>query len=402
MKNALLIVLDGLGDRPTPTFKWKTALEYARTPNLDYLTKKAACGMMYSIGVGIRPSSDVAHMSLFGLDYRKYYTGRGPLELTGLGIEMQSGDLAWRGNFCTFDKDGNISDRRIQRNTPPRKLLDKLKSITIDGITFELYSVAEHRFALRAHGKNLSPNISDSDPHREGVPALKVSPITVTDIDSIQTAEIVCKYINTVREICLNDGDASRMGINGILLRGVGVKPQWPSLGRYGFETTCCIANNALYNGIAKNLGMKLKSITHYNNYLDYYNIIPQLVVDELTRNDFVFLHIQEGDLFGEDGNFVGKKNALEQIDKALSFVKGIDLSQTLVVLTADHSTPCALASHSGDAVPLVIAGTCVRCDDVKKIGERSCSHGSLGTILGIDLMNLILNYLGKAPLIGG
>lgn len=402
MKNVLFIVIDGLGDRPSGSLGNMTPLESADTPNMDYLVKMSVCGMMYSLGVGVRPSSDVAHMALFGLDYNKVYTGRGPLELTGLGIDMRDGDLAWRGNFCSIDGSGNISDRRIKRHTPPRELLDKLKSIVIDEVTFELYSVAEHRFALRARGKNLSADITDSDPHIEGVPPMKVCAKS-NDKAALNTANIVAKYLCKVRDICCNDKTATEMNINGILLRGVGVKPHWDSLSkRYGFARACAVANNSLYNGVARNMGMKVKVEKHFKNYLDYYAVSSKIVQTELNQNDLVFWHLQEGDLFGEDGDFLGKKHVIEQMDKAIAIVKELNLAETLVVLTADHSTPCALKAHSGDAVPVVFAGECVRVDDIDRIGERSCAKGSLGTIFGRDLMPLILNYLGKAPLIGG
>lgn len=401
MKNVLFIVIDGLGDRPSELLGDLTALESAETPNMDNLVKMSACGMMYSLGVGVRPSSDVAHMALFGLDYGKLYTGRGPLELMGLGLDMQDGDLAWRGNFCSIDENGNISDRRIKRRTPPQELLDKLKRIVIDGVIFELYSVAEHRFALRARGKNLSDDITDSDPHIEGLPPMKICAKS-NDKAASNTANIVSKYLYKIKEICRNDKTAAEMNIDGILLRGVGVKPHWDSLSkRYGFERSCCVANNSLYNGVARNLGMKVRLERHFENYLEYYAVSSKLVQKELKQNDLVFWHLQEGDLFGEDGDFFGKKYAIEQMDKAIAFVNELNLAETLVVLTADHSTPCALKAHSGDAVPVVFAGECVRVDEIDRIGERSCAKGSLGTIFGKDLMPLIVNYLGKAPLIG-
>lgn len=402
MKNILFIVLDGLGDRPIKEFDGLTPLEFAKTPNLDKLTSKAICGQLYAIGPGIRPSSDVAHMSLFGLDYKKYYTGRGPIELMGLNESMDKTDIAWRGNFCTLDHNGYIIDRRIGRKTPPKEVLDLLKEIKIGNISFKLCLIAEHRFALKAMGKCLSSDITDTDPHIENVLPYDVKPTNQSE-DAIFTSKVVNEYIHTVNEILNNSDTAIDMGINGILLRSVGKCPQWPSLSKmYGFENSCCIANNALYNGVAKNLGMKISSYSHYSNYSDYYNSIPERVLNELSSNQFVFLHIQEGDLFGEDGNYNGKKNAIEQIDKTLHFLNEINSDETLIVLTADHSTPCTLKAHSGDSVPLVIAGSCVRKDNVSTFGERSCANGLLGTVLGRDLMQIVINHFGAAKLIGG
>ena len=394
--------MDGLGDRPIKEFDGLTPLEAAKTPNLDRLTSHSICGQLYAIGAGIRPSSDVAHMSLFGLDYRHYYTGRGPIELMGTNENMSDLDIAWRGNFCSLDKNGKITDRRIGRRTPPKELLDSIKEITIKDITFKIVHIAEHRFALKATGDLLSSNITDSDPHIENVFPYEVEPTDQSESARF-TSLVVNQYIHTISEKLSRSDVAMEMGINGILLRSVGVRPQWPSISEmYGFHESCCIANNALYNGIARNLGMKIHSYNHYSDYLDYYSAFPNAVMKELESNQFVFLHIQEGDLFGEDGDFYGKKKAIEQIDIALSFLNEIDPDETLIVVTADHSTPCTLKAHSGDAVPLIISGSCVRKDIVSEFGERSCAVGGLGMVLGKHLMQIVVNYMGNAKLIGG
>ena len=402
MKNILFIVFDGLGDRPIPEFGGLTPLESANTPNLDRLTTGSVCGQLYAVAHGIRPSSDVAHMNLFGLDHNRYYTGRGPIELIGLNETMGETDIAWRGNFCSLNENGIITDRRIGRKTPPKELLELLKEITIKETTFRLCHIAEHRFSLKVTGKCLSADITDSDPHIENVLPLEVKPKNQSE-KTIVTAEIVNEYIRGVTEILHDSKIASEMGINSILLRSVGTRPQWPGLAKmYGFQNSCCIANNALYNGVAKLLGMKISSYQHFEHYLDYYDSIQERVQKELRSNDFVFLHIQEGDLFGEDGNYYEKKNAIQKMDSSLYFLNELDSDETLIVLTADHSTPCSLKGHSGDSVPLVISGSCVRKDTVSAFGERSCASGSLGTVLGKDLMQIIVNLFGSAKLIGG
>lgn len=402
MKKVLFVVLDGIGDRPIKAFGNLTPLEFANTPNLDRIAENAICGQLYAIGPGIRPSSDVAHISLFGLDYKEYYTGRGPLELMGLGQQMQLGDIAWRGNFCSLEPDGTIRDRRAARVNPPANVLSELSRIQIESVTFSLLHIAEHRFALHAEGAKLSADISDSDPHFVGVKPYEIIPQKKTE-ESIFTARIVNEYIDKVNCRLRENISATSLGINGILLRSAGQKPCWPSFPKiYGFSSACCIANNALYNGVARNLGMKIYSYRHYKEYRDYYKELPNCVMEALGTNEFVFLHIQEGDLFGEDGDFFGKKNAIEEMDKALSFINQINLEETLVVVTADHSTPCSVAAHSGDSVPLVVLGDCVRKDRIVSFGERSCAEGALGTVLGKNLMQLVVNYCGKAELVGG
>jgi len=396
MNKILMIVLDGLGDRTYTELDRFTPLEYAKTPNLDALASKSVCGLMYTLGVAVRPSSDVAHMTLFGVDYKAHYTGRGPIELYGLGQKMVAGDLAFRGNFAIIDDDGVILDRRAHRKTPPNQLIDQLRYCEIDGIHFELHHIAEHRFALLVSGPKLSNQITDSDPHIEGVCALDVSPCS-QDVNATNTARIINKYIFEVnKQLMVSDYEA-----NSILLRSGGFKPEWFSFkDKYNLSASC-IANNALYNGIGSLLDMQIILPNRYKNYLDYYSNIERLVKSALINSDFVFLHIQEADLFGEDGDLYGKINAIEQMDTALSFLNNMD-DNIVISVTADHSTPCSLKAHSGDSVPVMIYGSDLRYDNVSRFGEKFFANGSLGTILGRDYMPLLINAIGQAELIGG
>lgn len=391
-----MIVLDGLGDRTYEELDRRTPLEYAKTPHLDALASKSLCGLMYSLGVAIRPSSDVAHMALFGVDYKTHYTGRGPIELYGLGQPMDDGDLAFRGNFAITDNNGIILDRRAYRATPSNQLIEQLRYCEIDGIQFELHHIAEHRFALLVRGPNLSNQITNSDPHIEGVHALDVLPCS-QDVNATYTARVINKYILEInKQLQVSDYKA-----NSILLRSGGYKPEWFNFkDKYNLDASC-IANNALYNGIGCLLGMQIMLPNRYENYLDYYSNIERLVKSAFIKSDFVFLHIQEADLFGEDGDLYGKIDAIEQMDKALAFLNSMG-DNIVISVTADHSTPCSLKAHSGDPVPVMIYGSDLRYDNVSCFGESFFSKGSIGTIIGCDYMPLLINAIGQAKLIGG
>ena len=111
----LLVSMDGLGDRPIPELKGKTPLEAAKKPNLDRLAKEGITGLMNTVAVGVRPGSDTSHLCMLGYDPKEYYTGRGPIEAAGVGIQLQAGDIALRGNFGTVDESRVIRDRRAGR-----------------------------------------------------------------------------------------------------------------------------------------------------------------------------------------------------------------------------------------------------------------------------------------------
>lgn len=398
----LFIVLDCLGDRPIAELGHFTPLQYARTPNIDKLASNSICGQMYSLGIGKRPSSDVAHMAMFGVDPQKYYTGRGPIELYGLGNKMEHSDIALRGNFALMNSDGIIIDRRAGRNLPPQKVLDELKVVEIDKVTFRLFSNIRHSFSLQLSGHNLSSAVSNQDPHIEGIPADLVKPLDER-AESKQTAIVINKYVKYVNNILSSKYNVGLSMANCILLRSPGSKPCWFNFNeKYGFESSCCIVNSALENGIGAILGMKMINQKRYQYFNEYYDTIPMAVKESLIENDFVFLHIQEPDLYGEDGNYYGKVEVIEKIDNTLSFLNEVDFENTLVILTADHSTPCELKAHSGDSVPIAFCGKGVRKDKVKYFNEIDCALGSLGTILGKDIMPIILNLMGTSVLIGG
>jgi len=130
MSKILMIVIDGLGDRPIKELGNKTPLEAANTPNIDSLMPNSVCGMMYAVGHGIRTSSDVAHISIFGENYTNNYTGRGSIELLGLGVEMRKSDIAFRGNLAVVNDEDIIIDRRAGRSAPLREVLNEIREIT--------------------------------------------------------------------------------------------------------------------------------------------------------------------------------------------------------------------------------------------------------------------------------
>lgn len=122
----MLVVCDGLGDRPIPELGHRTPLEAARTPNLDALACEGQTGSMFTVG-RVTPGSDVAHLSLFGYDPKVHYSGRGPIEATGLGIRLEPGDVALRANLATVNDDLTIADRRAGRIRDVRDLVQSLQ-----------------------------------------------------------------------------------------------------------------------------------------------------------------------------------------------------------------------------------------------------------------------------------
>ncbi|MEM3400092.1 MAG: 2,3-bisphosphoglycerate-independent phosphoglycerate mutase [Candidatus Micrarchaeia archaeon] len=405
MAQALLIVCDGLGDLPSKN--GKTPLQAAKKPNIDRLAKKGATGLLYTISPGIIPGSDTSHLALFGYEPEKFYPGRGPLEALGIGIELRDGDIAFRSNFATVDKDMNIIDRRAGRIEEGADELAKLiDGKEIDTVKIILKHSTQHRCALILRGDGLSANITDVDPHGAGK-VLKSEPIDSTP-EARKTSKVLNDFtklsydILSKAEINTRREREGKLPANIILSRGAGAYRRiQPFKERHGFSAAC-IAGGALYKGVAKYVGMDVievkGAIGTFNTDL---SAKAKAVLEAFKTHEFVFLHIKGTDNAGHDGDFDGKVAMIEKIDAMIGDLTPKLPEGTYIILTGDHSTPISLKRHSSDPTPILIYGKNVRVDDVEKFDEISCARGSLGHLRGIELMPIIKDKMGHAHVYG-
>lgn len=405
MDKVIFIVCDGLGDRPIAALDRKTPLEAAYTPNLDRLAQGGISGAMHTIGMGIKPGSDTAHLALFGYDPKTYYTGRGPFEVAGIGMNVKQGDICFRVNMGTVDNDLLIVDRRAGRIADSSEFARLFDNSRINGVKFFLKNSVSHRLGLIMRGEKLSANITDADPHKTGVKVLTIKPKDNT-IAAKFTAQTLNKFLaksyKKLKTLSLNKKriKEGKLPANYLLVRGAGIYPEMPSLQeKYGLKAVC-LAGAGLYKGVGRILGMETPHIKGATGKPDS-NIAAKIIkVKQLYQQyDFFFVHFKGADTLGEDGDYMGKIKYIEKIDKAIKPL--FQLKHCLIVLTADHSTPCALKSHSADDVPLTIYGENVRDDDVNRFNERDCAKGRLGHITGLNLMPIIIDLMGLAELFG-
>lgn len=393
MKKILLIILDGVGDRPSASLNNRTPLQAAYRPNMNYLAKRGLTGVVHSISAGVAAGSDTSHLSLLGYNPKEVYTGRGPFEAIGLGMKASGGDIAFRANFATIDDEGIIVDRRAGRNSYGTEKLAKELSITIDDVKFFVKEGVEHRAALLMRGEDLSPDVSDSDPHVTGEHPRKIAPLSD---NGRKTAEVLNKYLKEafriLRESNVNS-EREAKGIspaNALLLRGAGVVPKLqPFEERYGMKGAC-VAGIPLINGIASLCGLDVHTYEKGTGTLhsDFFGK-TKLAVSLLKKYDFVLMNIKAPDIAGHDRDPVAKKEAIERIDKAFSQLEPITKT-TLIAITGDHSTPCSVGEHSGDSVPIVFMTEGIRKDATYAFDEISCSNGLL-RITSNDVMQYLL-----------
>ena len=373
----VLLVLDGLGGLPLVP-GGLTELETAHTPNLDALARDGICGLHDPIGLGITPGSGPAHLALFGYDPVGHLVGRGVLEALGIGFDLKPGDIAARGNFCTVDGDGRITDRRAGRipTETAAELVKLLRAIDLPDVEVFVEPVKDYRFVLVLRGEGLSGPLTETDPQKLGVAPL---PVKALSPDAERTAGLFSQWIDRARDILADQRPA-----NMVTLRGLGKNPGLPSMEEvYGLRSAA-IAAYPMYRGAARLVGMAVlptgesveeEVVTLAANWADY---------------DFFFVHIKKIDSAGEDGDFGRKVLLIEHADEAV-VPPIVDLHPDVLLVTGDHSTPALLRSHSWHPVPLLLHSKHCRSDEAEAFSERECAKGALGRLPATDIMPLAM-----------
>lgn len=364
-----LVVLDGLGDIATKGTGFRTPLEAARTPNLDALAKRSAIGRMTPVAPGITPGSGPGHLGLFGYDPLEFEVGRGVIEALGLGIDLKHGDVAARANFCSLDAKGIVTDRRAGRidtkvcEAQCALLAGKIKKI--DDVEVIIKAGKGHRFVVVFRGKGLEGPLTDTDPHREGLPITPVKPLAKS-AGATKAAKVVAEFYKQALPLLKNCKPA-----NGFLLRGIAHQPKIPTFEeRYGLKAAA-IAIYPMYKGLAQLVGMKK---------VEGPNTVQQeleAAVDALKAYDFVFVHVKGTDMAGEDGNFDAKVKAIEEADAALAAL--LVAKPAVLAITGDHSTPVPVKGHSWHPQPVMISSEIAGWDGQERFTERTANQGSLG-----------------------
>ncbi len=408
-RKALLIIGDGMGDRPVAELGHRTPLEAAHTPCMDRLAREGECGLMDPIAPGIRAGSDTAHLAILGYDPYKVYTGRGPFEALGIGMEVRGGDIALRCNFSTVDEQWRVIDRRAGRITQGTdQLATALNGVEIEGVQCFFKESVAHRGALVLRGEGLSARITDVDPHAEGEFVAECRPIDPDDPAAQRTARVVNAFVRLSYER-LKDHPVNRERVaqgllpaNIILPRGAGVAPHLePFPQRHGVRAVA-VVETGLIRGIARFVGMDTLHAPGTTGGLDSDLIgMGRTLLQALQAYDFVLCNVKAPDICGHDGNPIQKVEVIERMDAMLGLILDSAGRDLYIALTADHSTPCSVRDHSGDPVPLLIWGPDLRGDTVQQFHERACMRGGLGRLRGCDLVPILTQLMGAQQKFG-
>ena len=425
----IYVLLDGVGDLPHVDLRGKTPLEAASTPALDAIASNGSSGSVISVGKGIAPESDIAVFNMLGYKFSHAdYVGRGVIEAVGIGIDFSDGDLALRGNFSTLDSQtGAITDRRAGRHiesedaqTIAREIEEEIRFSDAD-TTVAVSPTIGHRVTVRIRKDSqnwdgskgsLSSRISNTDPAYANIGGMGVAK-AVADFMKIEkciplddtpeaaaAAAVTNEFSDQAIAIMKNSSvnarrkKAGKKELSCILLRDAGNRyPRVKPINeKYGMNFSC-IVDMPVEIGISKVLKMRAFEAGGLTDYEQK----AKAAADAMETQNAIYVHIKGPDEFGHDGDALGKKNNIEEIDSRFfsKLLDMIDASKTAIVVSADHSTPCINHGHSDDPVPVIVSHDAVSQDGTTRMTESQAAKGSIGMLAGSDVIPTALGMLG-------
>ncbi|MEX0991952.1 MAG: 2,3-bisphosphoglycerate-independent phosphoglycerate mutase [Actinomycetota bacterium] len=418
MTKLLYVCLDGLGDDPCPELDGRTPLEAAETPFLDGLAERGRTGSVVTVGPGIAPESDIGVFAILGYDPHDEHPGRGVVEAVGCGMDFADGDLAYRINFATAEWPA-IVDRRVGRDLSSQEsaeLADEVnQQLSLDGATFALRATVEHRgvLVIRSQEGSLSAAVTNTDPAyaREGSMGVALETFEsevvhcepLEDTDEAKRAALLTNAFveeshwimekSTINEIRRIEG---KLPGNLILTRDGGdrIPHLQPIEERFGLKWGCFV-EMPVERGIALLLGMDAVPAPRLVSD-DQYAEWAELAAEALPEFQALYIHLKGPDVPAHDGNADLKRKVISDIDRAFfgEVLPRIDVKDTVIAVTADHSTSCVRAAHTADPVPLLISGAEVQPDGSRSFGEREAAQGSLGDLRGVDILPQLVQLM--------
>ena len=405
---ALLLIQDGLGDRPLAELQGQTPLEAASTPVMDLLALRGRTGMMGIFGQDGRIGTDVGHLGWFGQDFRDNQYARGPVEAAGVGVELEAGEIALRFNFSTLGTEGQIVDRRAGRiREGTDHLVASLNGIdAIDSIELRFFPATEHRGVLVLHGAGLSRGVTDSDPGGGGGAEIQVVTPMEDTPEAARTALVLNRLTEEARRV-LSDHPVNvaraRQGLpqaNGILTRAAGNRLPFKNMPSETGLRIAAVSGESTVIGMARLSGLEAITGPQLTANLDTdLDAKAELTLDSIERNDLTFLHLKGCDIAGHAGDAQAKRAFIEKTDRMLGIIleEARKTAPALIIgLVADHSTPCAVREHSDDLFPVVLVHDSIERDDVHTYGERACERGSLLQIECRQYLKLLLEQIHR------
>jgi 2,3-bisphosphoglycerate-independent phosphoglycerate mutase len=407
----VVLLFDGLGDRAHAALRGRTGNEAARTPNLDRLAASGSCGVIYGVGPGRAPSSEVAHWSMLG--YRSdEFPGRAVFEAVGRGQDVSEehvfayaalrpserrDDGWWLTGRPDPDRDAEDAEA----------LVEACNSLEVDGLLFTLAHEWRGEAILRIAGR-ADERVTDTDAFfRDRHPVLRPLACVPEAERTARAAEEWTRWTMEIlaeHEVNRRRADAGQPVFNVITLKWWGRPRRVPTfLERHGLRGTF-IGESAFLRGLAETVGLETETAPESSDAPADLGRRLDLVEQRLRAGDtFVFVHQKATDAAGHTKDPLVKRATIESLDAVLH--GRLPTDRVVICVTGDHATPASPeVIHSGDPVPFIVAGPGVRADGVRRFGELDCAAGILGRLRGPDMMPVLLNaadrplFLGSRP----
>lgn len=398
----IVLVGDGMVDRPIEELDGKTPLEVARTPNMDFIAEKGRVGLTNMIPWGMAPASDVANLSILGYNPRKYYTGRGPLEAANIGIDIKENEIAFRCNLITASEERLVDYSAGHISTKEAASIIKELNAKLGKDDIKFYTGTSYRHLVVFKCKNKEElryleKLKCTPPH--DITGKKIKGHLPKKGDC---ANFIIGLMNKSKEI-LAGHEVNRVRIdlkenpaNMIWLWGQGVKPSMPKFSDLHKIEGSIISAVDLIKGIGRIIGLRVIEVPGATGYYDTnYLGKAEYALDSLKNRDFVFVHVEAPDEAGHNGDLREKISSIEKFDK---FVVGTVLKrfknskeEVRIVVLSDHATPLSLRTHSRDYVCFAMYGTDVEQDEIAYFNEKAARSSKFRIDRGHELMEFFI-----------
>jgi 2,3-bisphosphoglycerate-independent phosphoglycerate mutase len=357
----LILIGDGMADRPIEKLGGKTPLMVARTPNMDALAQQGEIGLAHTIPPGMPKGSEIANLSIFGYDPRHYYTGRGPLEAASIGVKLAPDECAFRLNLVNLEAVGgsvimgDYSAGHITTEEGGALVSDLGKEF--GNAIFRFYPGVSYRHLLVWKGKG--EGIKTTPPHditEQAIGAYLPAGDGAQELIKLMTDTQTFLHAHPINE---RRREAGHREANSTWPWGQGKAPQMPTLAeRFGLKGSVISAVD-LIKGIGIYAGLAVINVPGATGYLDTnYQGKAEYALRALAKDDFVYLHVEAPDEASHNGDLEAKIAAIEAFDKLVvgTIVKGMaDQGPYRILILPDHPTPIAIKTHAGDPVPFVL-----------------------------------------------
>jgi len=403
---SIIIVGDGMSDRPIARLGLKTPLMVARKPSIDRIAREGRVGLFRSVPTGLPAESDVANVSIFGYDPWKSVRGRAVLEAASLGIDLDPSDVAFRCNFIAIES-GRIKNHSAGHISTEEssELIHALDTELGSGrgempVTF--HSGVSYRNLLVLRGGWASPDVECTPPHDHvGGKISDLLPRAISQSAEKTRLRLLELYERSLKILADHPVNLARRAAGKDVAAAI-----WPwSPGRrpamktfqelYGVRGAVISAVD-LIRGLGRYAGLEIIQVPGATGLWDTnYEGKAAACLEALKGNDFVYVHVEATDEASHSRDLDLKIKCIEQLDRRLvspilTGLEKLEIEATVAVIS-DHPTLVETGNHAGDPVPAAIWRQGGNSDAVQRFDEQEAAHGSLGMMQGDDFIRQVL-----------